>query len=140
MLIFVYNHNFAILYEIKSNFIYSIIITFFCFTSFFENVSKQNENVTNNCIVAKQVEDFSKKQTNFVSFEAVDVDYDEELHNDKSKNSEKNNDLVFLDNHSKYFFQDECLLLDHSFNNISFFTFKVNKAIPLYLNYCQIII
>ena len=124
----------------KATFIYSIIITFFCFTSIFGKVSKQNGNVTNNCIVAKQVVDFSKKQTNFVSFEAVDVDYDEELHDDKSKNSEKNNHLVFLDNHSKYFFQDECLSLEHSFINNGFFTFKANKANPLYLTYCQIII
>ena len=126
--------------KLKTAFIYSIIITFFCFTSFFGNVSKQNNNVTNDYNVAKQVADFSKKQTNFVSFEAVDVDYDEELHNDKSKNSEKNNHLVFLDNHSKYFFQDECLSLGHSFINYVFFTFNANKANPLYLTYCQIII
>ena len=124
----------------KATFIYSIIITFFCFTSLFGNISKQNYNVTNNFIVAKQVVDFSKKQTNLVSFEAVDVDYDEELHNDKSKNSEKNNQLVFLDNHSKYFFQDECLSLEHSLINNGFFTFNAHKAYPLYLTYCQIII
>ena len=124
----------------KATFIYSIIITFFCFTSIFGNVSKQNDNVTNDYNVAKQVADFSKKQMNFVSFEAVDVDFDEELHDDKSKNSEKNNHLFFLDNHSKYFFQDECLSLEHSFINYVFFTFNANKANQLYLTYCQIII
>ena len=125
--------------KLKTAFIYSIIMTFFCFNSFFGNVLKQNNNVANNIILAKQATDFSKKQSNLFSIEAIDIDFDEELHDETSKFSSKNNFILF-DYNSKFIFLANCLSKSTSFSNYNIFIFYLNEANPLYLSNCQIII
>ena len=124
----------------KILFTFLFIFTFFCFNIFFGNQLKQDKkSVTKNSFAIKQVGNFSKKQTKLVSFEAIDVDYDEEFQNNCSKYSEKNSFLIFK-RHSNFTFKEICLAKLNLLSNSCNFFFHVNEANPLYLSNCQIII